>query len=72
MKTTVKMKNLKEGIFRKNSKGFGFVQIEGNQDKIYIASDKLLQNENVIDINSVLDNQGTLTNKRPFVSISTA
>ena len=31
--------NYKEGIFRKNSKGFGFVKIDGQEDEIYIAKE---------------------------------
>lgn len=31
--------NYKEGIFRKNPKGFGFVKIEGEEDEIYIAKE---------------------------------
>jgi ribonuclease R len=32
-----KKSNLKEGIYRKHPKGFGFVKIEGEEEEIYIA-----------------------------------
>lgn len=34
--------NFKEGIYRKNQKGFGFVKIEGQEDEIYISKENSL------------------------------
>ena len=35
--------NFKEGIYRKNQKGFGFVKIEGEEDEIYISKENSLR-----------------------------
>ena len=35
--------NFKEGIFRKNQKGFGFVKIENQEDEIYISKENSLR-----------------------------
>lgn len=35
--------NFKEGIYRKNQKGFGFIKIEGEEDEIYISKENSLR-----------------------------
>ena len=39
----MKKKNLLEGIYRKNQKGFGFVKSEEQEDEIYISKDNSLR-----------------------------
>lgn len=38
----MKKRNFKEGIYRKNQKGFGFVKIENEENEIYIAKQNCL------------------------------
>lgn len=40
---TIIGENFKEGIYRKNQKGFGFVKIEGQEDEIYISKENSLK-----------------------------
>ncbi len=54
----------KEGIYRKNQKGFGFVKVEGEEDEIYIAkenSKNALNGDKVLV--KILQEEGTGSNK---------
>ena len=60
-----KEKNLVEGIYKKNSKGFGFVKVENEENEIYIAGKNCLNalNEDAVLV-KIIQKEGNVRKRK--------